>query len=361
MVQLDRKQVRLVKGPRDRAARKLAQEKLEQLLELRAVNPHTGPQTVASVIEKYLRHAAYDYSPRSLYERRLILQSFAEAHGYRRVNDQDCIPYHVTEWLDSHTEWASDWTRQHAVAVVQRPFNWAARQRLIPSNPFRGVAHHAGSPRRPMSDEEFRKLLRGAARKRTFRPTARKRKPYPSDLRRRQRPSPGARFRQILVFLRYTGARPGEACRLRWDDLDLGQHVIRMTRHKTSRTQRVKKPRVIPLHPVVVKLLTFVRRLNQPGEFVFLTHRGTPWNRSNLSLRIRRAREAAGVSDDAKLYGLRHRFGTQAVVNGVDIKTLAELMGHSTTRMTEHYLHLTGQREHLADAMRRANGTSPAS
>ena len=43
-----------------------------------------------------------------------------------------------------------------------------------------------------------------------------------------------------------------------------------------------------------------------------------------------------------------------AIVRGVDIKTLAQLMGHQSTRMTEHYLHLAGEREHLGESMRRA-------
>ena len=146
---------------------------------------------------------------------------------------------------------------------------------------------------------------------------------------------------------------------LRWEDVDLDRQMICLRRHKTSK--RTHRPRVIPLHPVVLKLLIHVRRRGDPVPYVFLNHRKTPWNRSNLALRVRRARELAGVPDDAKLYGLRHRFGTEAVVNGVDIKTLAELMGHTTTRMTEHYLHLSGQQAHLAAAMLRANARRPAS
>ena len=41
---------------------------------------------------------------------------------------------------------------------------------------------------------------------------------------------------------------------------------------------------------------------------------------------------------------------------GVDIKTLAELMGHTTSRMTEHYVHLAGCQKHLAAAMLQAVG-----
>jgi site-specific recombinase XerD len=54
------------------------------------------------------------------------------------------------------------------------------------------------------------------------------------------------------------------------------------------------------------------------------------------------------------MYGIRHQFGTMAVVNGVDIKTLSELMGHRSTQMTEHYCHLAGHQAHLAAAMQRA-------
>ncbi len=125
--------------------------------------------------------------------------------------------------------------------------------------------------------------------------------------------------------------------------------------------QRQPKPRVIPLHPEITALLIEIRKREELGEFVFLNHRGTPWNRSSLSLRMQRSRERAGIPDDAKLYGLRHAFGTRAIVNGVDIKTLAELMGHESTRTTEHYLHLAGQKAHLHAAMQKANAANPGS
>ena len=357
MVQIDGKQVKLAKGRRNRQQ---AEHKFHELMLQRGKNPapESGEHTVASIIEAYLTHARTRYASRTYYERRRYLQLFAEAHGWRKVNDRDCLPLHLTSWLDAHPDWQSDWTLNQIVNVIQRPFNWAARQRLIAANPFRGVTHRPGEPRRPLTDAEFQALLRVTS---VWAKRRRYQKPRPSDVKKRKHPSVGARFRQLLIFLRFTGARPGEACRLKWVDIDLDKAVIVLHQHKTSRTQRVKKPRVIPLTPVVLKLLIHIRRRQDPGDRVFLTHRKTPWNRSNLSLRIRRAREVAGIPEDAKLYGLRHGFGTRAVVNGVDLKTLAELMGHTTTRMTEHYVHLAGQQPHLADAMRRATARRPGS
>jgi len=213
---------------------------------------------------------------------------------------------------------------------------------LIDKNPFRGVQKRQGAPRRPLTDAEFPALLRASA----GRTAGRKR-------------TPGARFRQVLVFLRYTGCRPGEAAGLTWADVDLEQAVIVLRKHKTARTRKAKVPRILPLHPVVLKLLDGIRRRGEHPERVFLTHRLTPWNRSNLSLRVQRAREKAGIPADATLYGIRHGFGTRSILNGVDLKTLSQLMGHTTTRATEHYVHLAGQRAHLAAAMRRAAAKHP--
>src|SRR6202035_4981819 len=101
---------------------------------------------------------------------------------------------------------------------------------------------------------------------------------------------------------------------------------IVLHKHKTSTTQRKPKPRIIPLVPVVVKLLVWLRRhpvyvLMEP-ETIFVNSRGTPWNYLTLSNQMQRLRKKAGLPADAKLYGVRHRWATQAAVNGVALKTL---------------------------------------
>jgi integrase len=355
------RKLRLVAGPECPANEKLARKKLKELL--RSTDPEPARPRVADIIDRYLTLHKSQYSTHAYAERFRILQLFAEDHGRRKVNDRDCLPVHVEEWIAAHTDWKSDWTIAQVVNIVLRPFNWAAKKRIIASNPFRGVEKAQGEPLRPMTDAEFQKILRNATVWTKRKPAVGRypsgRKVCPSDRKRRQRPSPAGRFKQILVFLRYTGCRPAEARNLEWTDIDLEARELILRRHKTSK--KTKKPRRIPLHPVVLKLLIFLKRLSQPGTHVFLTHRKTPWQRVSLGQRLKRSRRAAGVAEDAKLYGLRHRFATTALLNGVDIKTLAELLGHTSTRTSEHYLHLVGQRAHLAEAMLRANGSRPSS
>src|SRR5262249_20743842 len=156
---------------------------------------------------------------------------------------------------------ASSWTKAHVIAVVQRPFNWAAKQRLIPANPFRGVSHRAGEPRRPMTDDEFDRLVVAAKVRRT---------------KTKKSVHPGDRFIELLRFVRLSGARTCEAARLCWSNIKIEDAEIVFKRHKTSSTQRTPKPRVIPLHPEVIKLLIAIRERNEPGPNVFHTHRGTP-------------------------------------------------------------------------------------
>ncbi len=209
MTTIDRKKIKLVKG-KDKKAE--ANKKLRELLTMRDHNPspESGELTVAAVIDLYLTHAKSKLSEDSLYNRKLYLQWFAEEHGFRKVNDKDCLPFHVTSWLDAHPEWASDWTKHHAIAVIHRPFNWAAKQRLIAANPFRGVSHRAGAPRRPMTDDEFEALLVAASagsRKHTVERYPSGRKVCPSDRNRRKGPNAADRFRELLHFLRLTGAQ----------------------------------------------------------------------------------------------------------------------------------------------------------
>lgn len=326
------KRVRLVEG---RANRKAAHDALQDLLYAARHNPtpNAAEQTVVSVVERYLEVAAPMLAPMTQQIRRMFLQSFCELHGWRKVSI--CRPDHLQEWLNQHPTWASDWTKRDAVAAVQVVFNWA-KPKLIRENPFDGFRHRAGLARRDMTVDEFRAILRVSAGTGGHKPT------------------PGARFRQLLLFLWRTGARPAEAAQLRWEYVDFDRSLIILPHHKTVRAQRRPEPRVIPMDPVVVRLLQSIRKRNE-GEVVFLTHRKTPWHKDNLGLRIRRARQAAGLQDDVKLYGVRHAFGTRGIIAGCDIKTLSVLMGHTDTKMTEHYAHIAGKRDFLAAAMQRIN------
>ena len=336
-VWIDGKKVPLVKGKRNQKEAKDAYLDL-QVTARHAPSPDSPHQTVVSVIERYMEVAFPTLSAETRALRTRYLQSFAELHGWRSV--ESCRRDHMEEWINQHPEWESDWSKRDAVMAVQATFNWAKPQ-LIKANPFEGYRQTRGLHRRDMTPAEFQSILRSTGG------------------HWRTTPTPGARFRQVLVFLWRTGCRPKEASELLWSNVDLDHGFIVLQRHKTVRTQKHPEPRIIPLDSVVIKLLTSIRK-REEGERVFLTHRKTPWNRYSLGLRIRRAKMVAGLPDDLKLYGTRHAFGTRGIIAGCDIKTLSVLMGHTDTKMTEHYAHVAGKRDFLAATMELIN-RSPAS
>jgi hypothetical protein len=213
---------------------------------------------VASVIDAYLDHAKHDLDAATHVRRTQYLQMFAEAHGFRLV--KECLPIHLTQWLDGKSAWESDWTRATVIKIVQRAFNWGARQRLIPSNPFFGVTQRPGEPRRPMTDEEFRKLIRATVKRL---PEGHKRRNSP------KRPTAGTRFRQrcnhldirfpklFVVPIRHVAAKKAAALAQRRPITPLLNLLFTTTPHTAKTNKLIFVPKGLaarnPHHHVGVK------------------------------------------------------------------------------------------------------------
>lgn len=184
------RRITLLSGPESDANFREAQKKLKQIVKGSKNDQTPGTHRVADIIDRYLNLHKSSYSERAYAERYRYLQAFAEDHGWRKVNDRDCLPVHIEEWVAAHPEWKSEWTRAQAITIVMRPFNWAAKKRIIPANPFRGVEKVTGEARRPMTDAEFQLILKNSVvrtkPKRTGDRYPSGRKICPSDRRKRQ-------------------------------------------------------------------------------------------------------------------------------------------------------------------------------
>jgi integrase len=176
-----------------------------------------------------------------------------------------------------------------------------------------------------MADDEFQTLLRGSD------PT----------------------FRRFLIFLKFTGCRPGEAASMRWADVRFEEGAVILQEHKTVR--KTGRPRIIPLVPTVIKLLLWMR-CHQPAvkygglDHVLTNGRGNAFSRGWLSLKMQRLRRHLGLASGVTLYGLRHRYGLMGIKNGVNLKLLSLCMGHVRTQMTEHYIAEAGLTDQVHQA-----------
>jgi integrase len=186
--------------------------------------------TVGEVVRAYLQDTKGQLTERVYGDHELILTRFGAAHGPRKV--VECGPLDLRRFVQGHEQWRSGWTKKRVCAVVHRCFNWAVQMKLARENVFKGVSYQARERRREMTDAEFRTLLRF------------------SD----------AKFRRFLLFLRYTGCRPGEASKLEWRHIDFERKlaVLSPEEHKTGR--KTGKPRTILLPPILVRMLRYLER-----------------------------------------------------------------------------------------------------
>jgi integrase len=319
MVTLGGEKIRLSQG---RQNKKLAHQKFHELAAVRPQAPQSPAARVADIIEKFLACNRSLLSDETMRNYDWYGQAFAEHSGY--LVAIELKPHHVTDFV-SKDGWGTT-TQYNARRTLFRIFSWAAEEGLLPHNPLKGMKRPKPAPRsRAMKEEEFRSLLRGETK---------------------------ARFKAFLFALWATGCRPKEARTLKWTQVRDDRWVLE--EHKT--VHKTRKPRIIYLNGPMRKLMGVLRR-QATTDYVFVNLKGTPWTRDALRQRIMRIKAKLGLAKDVCAYLLRHAFGTNAIVNGVDVATVAELMGHTSLEMVSTvYLHLADQHKHLQGAVERATG-----
>jgi site-specific recombinase XerD len=78
---------------------------------------------------------------------------------------------------------------------------------------------------------------------------------------------------------------------------------------------------------------------------VFLNTRGEPWTAGAVSHQLEDLLTRCGLADGAVCYGVRHQFGTAAVINGTNPLVVAQLLGSSVLMVEQFFTHLDDQSE----------------
>jgi integrase len=184
----------------------------------------------------------------------------------------------------------------------------------------------------------------------------------------------GDRLEALFVIALTMGLRRGELLGLRWSDFDPADHVLRIERavQRTAGQLRFVEPktprsrRVLPVPQVAVAAFS-AHRARQARErlaagdswhdddLIFASSVGTPMEPRNVNRRFNELRAKAGL-DWLRLHDLRHACATYLLANGVEARSVMEILGHSTIRLTmDIYGHVLPDRlRAAASAMDRA-------
>ena len=135
----------------------------------------------------------------------------------------------------------------------------------------------------------------------------------------------------IILFAALTGIRQEKILTLTKDKVDLTNKIITIMKPK----KRGQKARTCGIHNSLIPML--VRRCKENRTYLF----GDDWlNADQLRRHFRKCLRHINRTDGTyTFHGLRHTNGTLLIQSGVNIKDVADHMGHSSTRVTERYLH----------------------
>jgi integrase len=157
----------------------------------------------------------------------------------------------------------------------------------------------------------------------------------------------------LWIALIETGARFGELTSTTWADLSESRATLTLR----APTTKSRKERVLPLRRELLDLLRALRvaqhdrlgRIPGPGDRIFVTVQGQPWNesRSYIATRFRQILDRAGIQrvdsrgEKLDVHALRHTAASRMARSGVGLVLAQKILGHSDPRLTAAvYSHL---------------------
>lgn len=146
-----------------------------------------------------------------------------------------------------------------------------------------------------------------------------------------------ARDRAIALLPLYAGTRIAEI-----GALDVADVRLSARKGKLHLVGKGEKSRTVPVHPKLREALAawLAERPSHRGAesaALFTSVRGTRMTTDAIADVIDAITRAAGLDDHVTSHVLRHTFGTELTRSGVDIVTVAELMGHASLETTRLY------------------------
>jgi len=150
----------------------------------------------------------------------------------------------------------------------------------------------------------------------------------------------------------YTGMRLGEICALKWSDIDWEGQTVAVNRTAQRRKQIGGKKtmimigapktnrshRIIPIPKFIIDLLLKLRETTGQNPFIF-GKQGSAAEPRSIQRHFQKLLQKLGITN-AHFHTLRHTFATRLIEMGIDVRTVSDLMGHSSTKTTlDVYMH----------------------
>lgn len=141
---------------------------------------------------------------------------------------------------------------------------------------------------------------------------------------------------KLMLGLSYgAGLRVSETVNLKVQDINLGELTL------IIRQSKGLKDRISLIPEKLVDEINSLMAGKEMEDFVFASERGGKLTTRTAQKVFENALYKSGVQKRATFHSLRHSFATHLLENGVDVRYVQELLGHSNIRTTQIYTHVT--------------------
>jgi len=309
-------------------------------IQSRLVHDPEHGKLAGEVHDEFLDVAKSETAPQTYRHYVNKLKPFVERFGQRPITsltEADGLAY--KQWLLKEKKWikggkkpgqksvtmigVGPTTCNHFLRSAKTLLNWAAKPKrgYLAANPWSDIKLLQEKPReRLITDDEFNHLTDQAS---------------DDD------------FRELLFFLRYTTARPGEVRMVDWDMIHWDLHKIVLD----QRQVKTRNTRPLTMLPEVEAMLRKRQARTGGKGRIFLNADGGSWDAVTFSQRFRRLRnrcvrlkliEAEKAGEKLVLYSTRHTRITEMLREGVGLAAASKEAGHQNASTTHrHYSHLS--------------------
>ncbi len=240
------------------------------------------------------------------------LKNLVPYFGNKRLNE--ISSFLVEKYKQKRAKEIAPASVNRELALVKYMFNLAIRWKKAKVNPVREVKLFREDNRRVrfLSEDEIHRLLECSS----------------------------PQLRPIVLAGVSTGMRRGELFSLKWKNVSFERNEITVEKTKSG------KSRKIPINDVLKGTLLGLPSRNK-HEYVFLNSNGMPYK--DIRTTFKTALLRAGGLEGVTMIHLRHTFASHLVMAGVDLTTVAELLGHQNIQTTiTYYAHLSARHKQQA-------------
>ena len=145
------------------------------------------------------------------------------------------------------------------------------------------------------------------------------------------------KHKAILMLIYSAGLRRSELLNLEIKDIDSWRMAI------TIRDAKGNKDRISLLSNHLLILLRQYYREYKPHRYLFEGANGSQYSPTSIAKILKNAAHKAGIKKNVTPHMLRHSFATHLLEQGTDLRYIQELLGHSSSKTSEIYTHVSKQ------------------